>query len=326
MMMKRLLSLGLLLAVHSAHAQVRQTLLVLNKGENTLALVDPATNKVLAKIPTGDGPHEVAVSTDGRKAYVANYGGQQPGNTLSIIDIEGRKEEKRVDLGPFLRPHGIVEKNGKVFFTSEVSRTIACYDPLKDKITWIAGTGQSIGHMIALTPDGKRAYVTNILSNTVSSINIGAPPTPEHMSHIAVGLKPEALDVSPDGKELLVGQNDDGNISVIETATNTVKQTIRLGQSPIRIKYTPDGRLVLVSDYKSGELVVLDAATKNIIKRIPVDGVPVGILVTPDSRRAYVARMQANTVSVLDLEKLAFTGNIEPGAVPDGLGWSQIGG
>jgi YVTN family beta-propeller protein len=96
----------------TARAQTPQagpapTLLVLNKAENSLALVDPATMQVVARVPTGEGPHEVVASADGRTAYVSNYGAQQPGNTLSVIDLAARKEVRPEALGP-LTPRGRV--------------------------------------------------------------------------------------------------------------------------------------------------------------------------------------------------------------------------
>src|SRR4051812_47231206 len=97
-----LLSIGFILPAIAAEAQ---TLLVLNK-DGSLAFVDPATAKVMASVRTGDGPHEV--ETDGRLAYVSNYGtAQAPGSTLSVIDIAGRKEVHRADLGALRRPHGL---------------------------------------------------------------------------------------------------------------------------------------------------------------------------------------------------------------------------
>src|SRR5262245_2416501 len=94
------------------------SLLVLNKTENTLAIIDPATLKLLARVPTGESPHELIASADGKLAFVCNYGtAERPGNTISIIDIAARKEIKRFDLGALLRPHGITESKGKVYFT-----------------------------------------------------------------------------------------------------------------------------------------------------------------------------------------------------------------
>ena len=104
-------------------------LLVLNKEDATLSIIDPGTRKTVAKIPTGEGPHEIAVSDDGKMAFVANYGGRSPGNTISVMDLVAQKELHRVDLGALRRPHGIVFAEGKVWFTAEQNRLIARYDP-----------------------------------------------------------------------------------------------------------------------------------------------------------------------------------------------------
>ena len=307
----------------SAQATATQSaLLVLNKTENTLAIVDPATLRILGKVPTGEGPHEVIASADGRTAYVANYGTQQKvGNSLSIIDIAAGKEVKRVELGALLRPHGIVLSGGKIYFTAEINRVVARYDPATDRVDWIMGTGQSITHMLVVTPDGKRAYTANIVSDTVTSIDFKAP-VPAQVSQIQVGKQPEGIDISPDGRELWVGHNGDGGISIIDTATNKVKESIKVAEVPIRLKFTPDGRRVLISDPKVGELVIMDAATRKEIKRLKIEGAPVGVLVAPDGARAFVAAIAANKVMVIDLVKVEVTGAIEPGQGPDGLAWA----
>lgn len=308
----------------ATQAVSQSALLVLNKVENTLAIVDPVSLKVVGRVPTGVGPHEVIVSADGRIAYVANYGTQQVlGNSISIIDLAARKEIKRVELGALFRPHGIVEAGGKIYFTVEVNRAIARYDPASERVDWIMGTGQTATHMLVITPDGRRAYTANIGSDTVTAIELNAQPGPKQITHISVGKQPEAIDVSPDGRELWVGQNGDGSISIIDTATNKVKETVKVGEVPIRVKFTPDGKRVVVSDAKAGQMIVLDAQTRKELKRITVGGVPVGILITPDGTRAFVAAMQANKVLVVDLEKLELSTTIEPGNGPDGMAWAK---
>lgn len=301
----------------------KKEILILNKAEATMVIVDASTLEIVAKVPTGDFPHEVAVSADGKTAYVANYGGQQPNNSISVIDIPSRKELKRIDLGGFYRPHGIVVADGKVYFTSETSRTVARLDPATEKIDWVMGTGQTATHMLAMTPDKGKIYTANIASDTVTSINLKGPPNPANIVQIAVGSQPEAIDVSPDGKEVWVGQNGDGKISIIDPATDKVKETISVGKVPIRVKFTPDGRYVLVSDASSGELVVVDAVTRNEVKRVAVGGVPVGILVQPDGRNAYVALTQLDIVKVFDLGSMEFVKDLKPGDNPDGLGWAS---
>lgn len=316
--------------VPPARAQASQlkaspTLLVLNKAENTLALVDPSTMRVVARVATGEGPHEVVVSADGRTAYVSNYGAEKPGNSLSIIDLAARKEVKRVDLGPLLRPHGLVEREGKVYFTAEVSRVVARYDPAADRVDFIVGTGQNITHMLVMHPMRPVIYTANILSNTVSILELDKPQQPgppPRMTTVTVGPKPEGLDVSPDGRELWVGHNDDGGVSVIDTETNKVKETFKAGGVPIRIKFTRDGKYVLISSPDAGELAVFDAATRKELKRFQVGEAAVGVAVSADSRTAYVASMAAGKVTAVDLRSMTVAGSVETGKAPDGLAWA----
>ncbi len=308
----------------SSQAKSAPTLLVLNKAENSLALVDPAAMRVVARVATGEGPHEVVTSSDGRTAYVSNYGAEKPGNSLSIIDLASRKETRRVDLGPLLRPHGRVEREGKIYFTAEVSRVVARYDPAADRVDWIVGTGQNVCHMLVHHPTRRVIYTANILSDTVSVLELDTPQQPgppPRMTHVAVGKQPEGMDISPDGRELWVAHRADGGVSVIDTETNKVKETFKAGGTPIRVKFTRDGKYVLISSPTTGELVVFDAATRKELKRFPVGEAAVGIVVSSDSRRAFVASMATGKVTAVDLTSMTLAGSVETGQGPDGLAW-----
>ena len=301
----------------------RASLLVLNKTDNTLAIVDPSTLQVVGRVPTGEAPHELTASADGRLAFVANYGTvPKPGNTISVIDIAARKEVKRIDLGPLLRPHGITQSGGKIYFTVQGSLAVARYDPVSERVDWVVGTGQNGTHMVLVTPDQKKAYTANVGSGTVTSIEFGSAPGGAVLKTIAVGKGPEGMDLSPDGRELWVGHRQDGGLSIIDTAGDTVKETIKVGRAPIRVKFTPDGNRVLVSDSEGGDVAVFERASRKELKRISIGSVPVGILITPDGRRAFVASTGANKVLVLDLQTLTVVGTIEPGREPDGMAWA----
>ncbi len=328
-----------LLATSAAFAEAR--LIVLNKQANTAVIVDPVSLKLLATVGTGDGPHEAVVSVNGKLAIVANYGAQTPGNSLSIIDIDGAKEVKRIDLGALRRPHGMQLVGGKVYFTSEVARAVARLDVATESVDWIMGTGASSTHMLAVTADGKRLYTSNIGSNDVTAIRLDGAPNRANITQIAVGAQPEAIDVSPDGMELWVGQNADGGISIVDTATNKVKESFKVGALPIRLKFSPNGKLVLVSDPRgggtstdannltalqalsptAGEVLVVDVSTRKTIKRIAMPGVPLGIQFAADGKRAYISRTLAKRVDVIDMEKLEVVGSVETGNGPDGLAW-----
>jgi YVTN family beta-propeller protein len=293
-------------------------LLVLNKSENTLVTVDPATLKVVGRYPTGNGPHEVTVSADGKFAYVSNYGtGSQPGHTLTVIDLSAGKS-KEVDLDKLQRPHGIVESGGKIYFTAEGSQTVARFDPNTERVDWSRKTNQNVTHMVVVLPTGKKLYTANIGSNSVTAVDLDKP---EGVKQIAVGKGAEAIDLSPDGRELWVGNRGDGTLSIIDTASDAVKATIEVGKVPIRLKFTPDGKRVLVTDAQAGELIVIDAPSRKIVKRVAVGGTPVGLLITPDGRRAFVAATSDDKVFEINLAELAVGRSLLPGREPDGLAW-----
>jgi YVTN family beta-propeller protein len=301
-------------------------LLVVNKAEDTLAIVDVTTMKVLGKVPTGHGPHEV--TSDGTLAFVANYGTQQPGSSLSVIDIATMKEVRRVELGALTRPHGIMYQDGHVWFSAEGSRAAARYDVAEDRVDWLQGTGQNVSHMIVLTPDRRKAYLPNIGSDSVTVLE--QPDTltaPWKLTQITVGKGPEGIDVSPDGKEIWVAHRSDGGMSIIDVATDKVVHTLpALAKAPIRVKFTPDGKRVLISDVitlgdppQRGELVVIDARKRKEVGRIPIGLGPIGIATASDGKRAFVAAVAEGKVVAVDLRSMRVTGSVETGAGPDGL-------
>src|SRR5215470_3554004 len=169
--------LGLVLSGDAATAWGQTpspALLVLDKEDAMLSIIDPGTLKTVARIPTGEGPHEIAVSDDGKMAFVANYGGRTPGNTISVMDLVARKELRRVDLGALRRPHGITFADGKVWFTAEQNRLIARYDPATNLIDWLLGIGQNGTHMLVFSKDRSQIFTSNIGSDSITLLQRGS--------------------------------------------------------------------------------------------------------------------------------------------------------
>jgi len=320
-MSKRVLPMLLLLCAVFTRAQTQSYLLVLNKAENSLAVLDGRDYRVVARITVGEGPHEVIASADGRFAYVSNYGTAQVlGSSLSVIDLAAKKEARRVDLGALRRPHGLVEINGKILFTCEVNRMIARYDPAADKVDWVMGVGQDATHMIVGNAEQRKVFTTNIRSGTVTALDFNANNTT--LTQIGVGDQPEGLDITPDGKEVWVAHRGAGDISVIDATAKKVSETIKAPGDLYRVKFTPDGKRALITDPQAGELIVIETATRKELKRIPIEGAPAGITTSADGKRAFVTTLQANGVAVIDLEALRVTAKVETGKGPDGLAWA----
>lgn len=299
----------------------RPALLVLDKSDNDMAVIDLKSRAITARIPVGAAPHEVVTSEDGAWAFVANYGdGPNPGHTISVIDLQNLREVRKVDTAPLYRPHGLAWAGGKLYFTSETSRAVARYDPATNAVDWIVGTGQTTTHMVAASRDGRTLYTANIGGNSISVLQLGNSPITANVTSIPVGRGPEGFDISPDGTELWAAHSQDGGVSVIDLATKTVVATIdaKTGRSN-RCKFTPDGGTVLISDLNNNQLVVIDVKSRQVTGRIATGKTPLGILMDPDGSTAYVAFSEDNQIGVLDLKTLAFTARIDTGKTPDGM-------
>jgi len=297
-------------------------LLILNKEEATLSIVDPSTLKIAGRASTGEGPHEVAASSDGKLAFVGNYGSKTPGSTISVIDLTTQKEIRRVDLGTLRRPHGMFFAEGKVYFTAEVNKLIGRYDPAANQVDWLLGTGQNTTHMVMVSRDGSKIFTANIGSDSISIIE-RAGTAGWNETVVPVGKGPEAIGISPDESQIWTAHSRDGGVSIIDIASKKVIQTLQVGtKRSNRLKFTPDGKLVLISDLEAGELVVLNASTHSEIKRMKLGRGVEGILVAPDGLRAYVAVNGENFVAVVDLKTLEVTGKISTSS-PDGMAWAK---
>jgi YVTN family beta-propeller protein len=327
---ERWMAISLLFAFLFASASNGQSqtpspaLLVLNKAENSLAIVDPSTKQVVARIATGEGPHEVAASEDGKFAFVTNYGASTPGNSLSVIDLTEQKEIHRVDLGPLGRPHGILFADGKVYFTAELNKLIARYDPATNKIDWVLGVGQNRTHMLVRTKYLNEIFTSNVDSNTVTAVEKSSDLSGWKETNIPVGKGPEGIDISPSDKEVWAANSGDGTVSIIDTSTSKVIHIFNVHtKHSNRLKFTNDGKLALISDPPSNELVIVDASTRKFVKQINVGKGPGGILIAPHSDRAYVALAGDNAIAVIVLHKLDVVDHIPTGQGADGLAWAQ---
>src|ERR1035441_4157338 len=316
-------------ALAQSHATPSPALLVLSKRDRTLSIVDPATLQVVARMPSGLDPHEVAASTDGKLAYISNYGFGAY-NTITVVDLVAQKTLRAIDLGVLHGPHGLDYTGGKLYFTAESNKAFGRYDPATGQVDWIMGTGQDRTHMIAAWKDLSRIVTTNVSSATLSIFeqSAGGPPTPQWTQTIvAVGRGSEGFDVAPGGTEIWVANARDGTVSVVDVAAKKVVATLEANvRGANRLKFTPDGKLVLISCLGGSDLAVLDAATRREVKRVKLGRGAAGIQMDPHGSRAFVACTPDNYVAAIDLKTLTVTGRIDAGQEPDGLAWAPGAG
>jgi YVTN family beta-propeller protein len=297
-------------------------LLILSKADRVLSIVDPATLKIIGRVPAGPDPHEVVASSDGTRAYISNYGGGAY-NTLTVVDLVNQKSLGTVDLGALRGPHGLHFVGGKVWFTAEPAKAVGSYDPATNKIDLILGTGQNGTHMIYVFPDLSRVVTTNMGSGSVSFLEKRAGPRPDWDAiTVPAGGRAEGFDVSPDGKQVWAANAQDGTITIVDVATKTVASIDANVRGANRLKFTPDGKLVLVSTLGGPDLTIIRASDRSEVKRIPVGRGAAGIQVQPDGLRAYVACSPDDNVAVVDLKSFTVVGRIDAGKNPDGLAWA----
>ena len=149
---------------------------MLSNSGHTLAIVDPASLKVIGRVPVGHDPHEVIASTDGTTAYVSNYG-FGAFHTLAVLDLVHHRRSPPSTSARSRGPHGLTFVGGKVWFTAEAAKAIGSYDPATRKVDWILGTGQNRTHMIYVSRTSKHIITTNVSSGTVSLIDKTPSPS-----------------------------------------------------------------------------------------------------------------------------------------------------
>ncbi len=317
-----------------AQSTPRLSLIALSKSDHTLAIVDPVTLRVIARVPVGQDPHEVIASADGKTAYVSIYGGGSL-HELNVIDLIAQKPLFNIDTRPLFGPHGLAFANGKVWFTAEGSKAIGSYDPVTGKLDWSMGTGQDRTHMIYVSADGKKIYTTNVSSGTVSILTDTlmqpgkfAPPDAKPHEEWTQTIVPtakgsEGFDVSPDGKEVWTAASEDGTISIIDLNTKKLQTKIDakvLGAN--RLKFTLDGKLVFISTLRDGQLFIYNAVSHKEVKRVNIGHGAAGILMDPNGTRVFVACTGDNYIAIIDLKTLEVTGHLDVGGGPDGMEWA----
>ena len=306
-----------LLLAALASAAGAETLVVGNKGEDTVSLIDLETGRQRARIETGKWPHEVAISPDGKTAAVVSYGAA----SIDLIEIVGRRRSSTIDLGDNSKPHGLAWlSDGRIVATTEGSRAIVVVEPGARRVRAIA-TGQEGTHMLAISPDGARAYTANMGAGSVSVIDLRAM---RKLRDIAIGGQPEGIALTPDGRQLWIADRQRDSITVFDSANFRRLAAIPVGKTPIRIAISPDGRRAVTSNYGGGDLSVIDVPKRTLARTIKVSGAPdfqqVTILFSRDGKRLYVAETGASLVAELEWPSGRLLGRLGVGRGGDGLG------
>jgi len=303
-------------------------LLVANKGDRSLSIIDPDSGRQIAAVPEGGVTgHEVIASPDGRTAYVPIYGDSgvgRPGSNganMVAIDIAARKVTGNLDFGRGVRPHcpQFGPKDGLLYVTTEIGESVTVVDPRTLKIVGSIPTGQSESHMLAITRDGRRGYTSNVGPGTVSVLDLEAR---KMLAVIKVTRDSQRIALSADDKLVFTSDQLSPRLAVIDTASNTVRQWIPLEAPGYGAAATRDGRRLILALPSAHRVAVIDLRSMTVERSIDVPRAPQEVLIRPDQRVAYVSCDVSHQVAEIDLSTWKVNRLIEAGRGADGLAWA----
>jgi YVTN family beta-propeller protein len=303
-------------------------LVVIEKGAQSLAIVDPVVAKLVASVPEGGVTgHEVAASPDGRFAYVPIYGDSgvglpgTDGRNMVVIDVAAHKVTGNVDFGHGVRPHlPVWGPDGLLYVTTELDNSVTIVDPKTLKIAGTIPTNQPESHMLAISHDGRRGYTANVGPGTVSVLDMKARKT---IAVIPISKKTQRISISMDDRLVFTSDQTKPQLAVIDTATNKVKTWIPLPDLGYGSAPTPDGKSLLIALPGAAKVAVIDLSTMKVARTIDVPPAPQAVLISPDGKVAYASCDQSSQVAEIDVTTWKVTRLISTGKSPDGMAWAQ---
>jgi YVTN family beta-propeller protein len=305
-----------------------QSLLVVNQGDATVSVIDPQTDKQVATIAehvSGVHGHEIAVSADGKTAFLPIYGSVgvgKPGidgHEMLILDVPSRRIIDHVDFGHGVRPHMplLDEASGMLYVTTELDKTVTVIDPKTYRIVGAIPTGAEQSHMLILSHDGKTGYTANVGPGSVSVLDMRGRKT---LAVIPVATGVQRIAISNDDKWVFTSDVKQPRMAVIDTSTRKVAKWIELPGLGYGAKPTADGKLLLVAIPAAGKVAVVDLATMTVKNTVEVPLAPQEVVIRPDQKVAYVSCNTSGKVAAIDLATWK-TDLIAVGPQADGMIW-----
>lgn len=283
-----------------------------------------------ATILVGNLPEGVAVSPDGRKAYVAN----KADGTVSMINTVTNQVigfPRLLDPNLVMPVQGIAASpdNRRVYVAGNANE-IFVLDAVNlvqvDTIPVIAGGGtQPNPQGITLSPDGRLLYVSdNHDGGAVTVLDIATKTVVKSIS-MGPGTMPLGIATSSDGQRAyLAFAGPPDQVAVYEPLSNTVTATFATGSRPVGIAVTPDGTKVYVSNELGNSVTVYNTATSQTTTT-PVGALPTGVAISPDGSRVYIGNRGEGTVSVLSTATDQVTAVVTVGSRATGIAISPDG-
>lgn len=311
------------------HAAPEGLLLVANKGDQTLGIIDPVEGKQVATVAEGGTTgHEVIASPDGKLAYVPIYGNSgvgkpgTDGKNIVVIDIAARKVIGNVEFARGVRPHCPVfsHKDGLLYVTTELDDAVTVIDPHTLRIMAAIPTARPESHMLAITRDGHYGYTTNVGSGSVSLLDMEKRTT---LAVIPVAPMVQRISLSVDDRLAFTSDQTKPQLAVIDTRAQKVASWVPLPGEGYGTAATPDGNWLVIAMPTAKQVGVLNLKTLKVEHTIDVPAAPQEVLIRPDGAVAYVSCDASHKVAEIRTSDWTVARLIDAGAGADGLAWAR---
>jgi len=292
-----------------------RVLVVLHKLEDSFGYYDVRSGRQLHLLKTRSYPHEICLSPDRKKIYIAEMGvrgveSEGPGgHTVAVYDVGTRAHLSTIDTAPYDRPHGIAaHRNGRLFVTSESTRHLLIYDLEDESLIHAVPLEQELAHMVSVSGDGRSAYTANIGSNTITQVDVASASV---VRHIGVLERPEGMAFSPDGATIYVVCRESRAVAVVDAGQGQMADRIETGHGPVRVVISPDGKRLAIPLFHSDAVQIVDVESRRVTHTIPVGRYPAGTAMSRDGELVFMACEAENKVYVFSMDRLEIVSEIE---------------
>jgi YVTN family beta-propeller protein len=273
-----------------------------------LLVINTKGFKVAGKIPISTGTG-VALTPDGKLAYVPNFGGLPFNPNVAVVDTSTNTVVATIPLSASLTPSYIaISPDGSMAWVSESHYTggppvITVIQTSTNQIVGqIPIPGRATPYVIVFSPNGKRAWVT-ANGNALDVINVSRM---EVVSQIATLGSVGAPAISPDGTTLLLPNSGSSQVAAISEPGGSTLANIPVGDGGGGAAVSLDGTRAYITNSSSDNLSVIDTASKTVLANVPTPGyASSSVVVSPDGSKAYVANSFDNSVTLVDTTTFA---------------------
>ena len=329
-----LLALPVLAQNAGSNTTGRTGLIAIDKVDNKIRFYDPVTllqSKVLDS--PGQTVHELAINHDHTTAWIPLYGNgiygsnNTPNHLMVAVDLMRQEISGQIDVRPCIGPHGTVVTRAQQLWVVCDNGKLLEVDAVKQTVLNTYEVPTRGAHMLVLLPDESKLYISSKEDDLIA-FDLG---TRAFGARVALrkpgvfsgnGSGGEGLAPSPDGRRLLIFDNDRGDLHVIDTRTDQEIDRVPMRMNPPthlrrtrlhKLMYAPDGRSIVAVNYASGLMWIIDA--RDLRKQVPlaVSKGPMGIAFAADGRSALVSSHDGGLITRIDLHDKKIIGAVEAG-------------